>query len=112
MKTMFLRSPWNTSPRRAWISFLTGVDSPVREASFTRRLAALEEPRVRRHTVARREHDDVARDDLACRHDGDGALAHDAGLRCRERLQGLERSFRAVLLDEAERGVQNHDDDD
>src|SRR5207245_998109 len=40
MNTRFFRSPRNVSRGNASVALLTGSDSPVREASFTRRLAA------------------------------------------------------------------------
>ena len=71
-----------------------------------------EEPSVRGDPVSRRKDDDLAGHQIAGWHGNDPALPQDVGLRCGEALQGFERSFRPILLDEAEDRVHDHDHDD
>src|SRR5439155_707768 len=71
-----------------------------------------EEPSVRGDPVSRRKDDDLAGHQIAGWHGNDPALPQDVGLRCGEALQGFERSFRPILLDEAEDRVHDYDHDD
>ena len=69
----------------------------------------LEETRVRRDTVSRGQDRDVAGHEFAGRDGHDPSLAEHMSLRSGEALEGLQGPLRAVLLDEAEDRVHDHD---
>ena len=93
-------------------SFSTVADSPVSADSSTARLMACEQAAVGGDAVARAQADDVARHQLARRHDGLHAVAQRSRRRRRHLAQRRQRPLGPVLLGESQQHGEEHDDGD
>ncbi len=72
----------------------------------------LDQPRVGGHPVTGAQHDDIARDDFACRDLAFHAITQHAGHRRGHLAQCLDRPFGAILLNQAEQHGEDDDDGD